>query len=195
MVQNSDIFIVDYAHNCKYQYNKDVDVRLISHSLGARVILGTLDELHNNPSWTNEGFKILSVHLMGAAVDDEEVSKNPSDVTEDVTNDANIKSAYGEAIQGEVIRFYNLYNPQDSMLQLDPFSPTNLVYEIYPFFESDLALGQAGRQQQGIEEIDKVTMPPYYDINVLNEIELVQIQMELKMYTLFFAASMFVMKL
>jgi hypothetical protein len=144
---------------------------LVSHSQGARVILSALDDLHKTPTWTNQGFKILSVHLMGAAVDDEEVSKNPSDIAEDITNDATIKSAYGEAIQGEVIRFYNLYNPQDNMLQRHPFSPTNLIYEIYPFFESDLALGQAGKQQQGIEEIDKVTTPPYYDINVINEIE------------------------
>jgi hypothetical protein len=164
-------FIFDYVSNCKHQQNKDVNVRLISHSQGARVILSALDDLHKNLAWRNEGFKILSVHLMGAAVDDEEVSKNPSDITEDTTNDATIKSAYGVAIQAEVIRFYNLYNPQDNMLQRHPFSPTNLVYEIYPFFEQDSALGQAGRQQQDIEEIDKVSTPPYYDINVINEIE------------------------
>jgi hypothetical protein len=158
-------FIADYVHNCKYQYNKDVNIRLISHSLGARVILSALDELHKNPTWTNGGFKILSVHLMGAAVDDEEVSKDPSDITGNLT----IKSAYGEAIQGEVIRFYNLYNPQDNMLQEDPFPP--YPGGVYPSYEQDLALGQAGRQQQGIEEIEKVSAPPYYDINVLNEIE------------------------
>jgi hypothetical protein len=162
-------FIVDYVYNCKYQYSKDVNVRLISHSLGARVILSALDELHNNLTWTNEGFKILSVHLMGAAVDNEEVSKNPSDITEDITNDPTIKSAYGEPIQEEVIRFYNLYNPQDNMLQQDPFPP--YPGEVYPFFEQDLALGQAGRQQQRIEEIDMVSTPPYYEINILNEIE------------------------
>jgi Alpha/beta hydrolase of unknown function (DUF900) len=161
-------FILDYVTNCKPQ---DVNVRLIGHSLGARVILSTLDDLHNNLTWTNEDFKILSVHLLGAAVDNEEVSKNPADITEDSTNDPIIKSAYGEAVEGEVIRFYNLYNPQDNILQRHPFSPTNLVYEIYPFFESDLALGQAGRQQQSIMEVDKVSTPPYYDINVRNQIE------------------------
>lgn len=162
-------FIVDYVHNCKHQHNKDANIRLIGHSLGSRVILSALDELHKTPRWTNEGFKIMSVHLIGAAVDDEEVSKNPSDITEEITNGPTIKSAYGEAIQGEVIRFYNLYNPQDNMLQHDPFPP--YPGEVYPSFEQDLALGQAGRQQQGIEEIDKVSTPPYYDINVLNEIE------------------------
>lgn len=136
-------FIVDYVYNCKHQYNEDVNIRLIGHSLGTRVILSTLDGLHKTLIWRNEGFKILSVHLMGAAVDDEEVSKNPSDIT----GDTSIKSAYGDAIQGEVIRFYNLYNPEDNMLQPTPFSPDNLIYEVYPFFEDDLALGQAGRQQ------------------------------------------------
>src|SRR5919106_2283997 len=85
-------FIVDYVYNCKYQYNiDDVNVRLISHSLGARVILSAIDELHKNLTWTNEGFKILSVHLLGAAVDDEEISKNLSDITGGLM----IKSAYG----------------------------------------------------------------------------------------------------
>jgi hypothetical protein len=161
-------FIMDYFYDCKHQYDRNVNVRLISHSLGGRVILSALDELHNNMTWRNEGFKILSVHLMGAAVDDEEVSKNPSDITDD---NSRIKSAYGEAIQAEVIRFYNLHNPEGNMLQPYPFFPDNPVYNVYPFFENDTALGQAGRQQQGIEEMDKVSAPPYYDINVTNEIE------------------------
>jgi hypothetical protein len=168
-------FIVDYVYNCKHQHNKDVSVRLIGHSLGARLILSALDDVHKNPKWRSEGFKILSVHLMGAAVDDEEVSKNSSDITEDSINHTSIKSAYGTAIQEEVIRFYNLYNPKDNMLEPLPFSPDNLtgnlIYSIYPFFEKDYALGQAGRQQQDIQEIDKVSTPPYYDINVTNQIE------------------------
>jgi hypothetical protein len=159
-------FIVDYVHNCKHQQNKDTNIRLIGHSLGARVILSALGELHNTTRWTNEGFKILSVHLMGAAVDDEEVSKNPSDITGNTT----IKSAYGNVIQGEVIRFYNLYNPEDNMLEPLPFYPSNIFYEIYPFFEQDSALGQAGTQQD-IQVMDKVTTPPYYDIDIKNQIE------------------------
>jgi len=151
---------------CKHQYNKNVDIRLIGHSLGARVILSALDNLHKNLTWRNDNFKIISVHLMGAAVDNEEVSKNPSHIT----GDSSVKSAYGKAIQGEVIRFYNLYNPEDDMLQPLPFYPYNLFYEIYPFFEEDLALGEDGRQQN-IQGIDKVPSPPYYDIPIINEIE------------------------
>ena len=153
-------FIFDYVNTCKHQFNKNVNVRLISHSIGARVILSTLDSLHKNPTWKNNGFKIASVHLMGAAVDDEEVSKNPLDISSDPTNANTVKSAYGKAIEGEVVRFYNLFDPEDNVLQF-----------IYPFYEGkDTALGQHG-MQQNIKQIDKVTTPPYYDINVQNEIE------------------------
>ena len=54
-------FVLDLESNCD-----DIVIRLIGHSLGARVILSTLDELHNNPSLNNSGFKIASVHLMGS---------------------------------------------------------------------------------------------------------------------------------
>ena len=30
-------FIFDYKNTCKHQHNKDVNVRLVAHSLGARV--------------------------------------------------------------------------------------------------------------------------------------------------------------
>ncbi len=110
--------IIDYVDTCKHQHNKDTNIRLMSHSIGARVILSTLDNLHTNPTWNNNDYKIASVHLMGAAVDDEEVSKNPLDID----GDATIKRAYGKAIQEEVVRFYNLYNPQDNVLQQQSIS-------------------------------------------------------------------------
>src|SRR5215211_7542173 len=109
-------FIIDYIDTCKHQHNKDTNIRLISHSIGARVILSTLENLHTNPTWNNNDYQISSVHLLGAAVDNEEVSKNPLDIDGDST----IKHAYGKAIQEEVIRFYNLYDPEDNMLQPKP---------------------------------------------------------------------------
>ena len=63
---------------------------------------------------------------------------------------------YGNAIQDEVIKFYNLYNPEDNILQF-----------VYPVFE-DTALGKDGSQLD-IEEIYKITKPPYYDIDIKNE--------------------------
>jgi hypothetical protein len=158
-------FIIGYIDTCKHQHNKDTNIRLMSHSMGARVILSTLDNLHTNPTWNNNDYKIASVHLMGAAVDNEEVSKNPLDID----GDATIKHAYGKAIQDEVFRFYNLYNPEDNMLQPQPFKQDGYIYEFYPFFENDLALGQSGRDAT-IDTQDQVSTPPYYEINVQNQI-------------------------
>ena len=144
-------FILDYMLGCMDEHNRDVNIRLISHSLGARVILSTLDFLHTNTIWKNNGFKIASVHLLGAAVDSNEVSKNSFNIG------SNFQDTYGNAIQDEVIRFYNLHNSEDNIFQF-----------VYPIFE-DTALGKDGRQQD-IEEIYKVTRPPYYDINIKYEI-------------------------
>ena len=66
-------FIFDYKNTCKYQHNKDVNVRLVAHSLGARVVLSTLESLNNITAWNTNHFNITSVHLMGPAVDYEEV--------------------------------------------------------------------------------------------------------------------------
>jgi hypothetical protein len=101
-------FTFSLMNTCKHQHNKDVKIRLIGHSLGARVILSSLDILHSNPEWNSTGFKIASVHLLGAAVDNEEVSKNPQDILSDQTNWGSVKSNYGEAIEKEVGKFYNL---------------------------------------------------------------------------------------
>ena len=160
-------FILDLKNKCIV-----TDVTLIGHSLGARVILSSLASLHNNSLSSGSTFKIASVHLLGAAVDDEEVSKNPQDILRDPTNENTVKSAYGEVIEREVIKFYNLYNTEDNVLQPLPFYeeisfyPINLFYQIYPIFENDKALGQHGKQQG----IDEVTRPPYYDIDSRNQI-------------------------
>jgi hypothetical protein len=158
-------FILGLMNTCKRQHNKDVKIRLIGHSLGARVILSSLDSLHKASIWNSTGFKIASVHLMGAAVDDEEISKNPQDILGDLTNWGTAKSDYGEAIEEEVVKFYNLYNPKDKLLgpnSVKPFSP----YQVYPSFEGDLALGQSGSQIS-----PKISLPAnYVDINVTKEI-------------------------
>jgi esterase/lipase superfamily enzyme len=72
-------FILNYKETC--EQSEDVKLRLIAHSQGSRVILSALQSLHEDPVWNNStnNFKIASVHLMGAAVDDEEVSMNSID--------------------------------------------------------------------------------------------------------------------
>jgi hypothetical protein len=152
-------FISDYKNKCDA-----TQIRLIAHSMGARVVLSALESLYKNQAWNNNNFKIESVHLMGAAVDDEEVAKSPSDVIENPSAllDTNewydaygIKSAYGSAIEKEVTNFYNFYNPQDNSLQLP---------QLYPLYEVDDALGRLG-SQSGLEPISN-----YLDLNVQNEI-------------------------
>jgi hypothetical protein len=166
-------FILDYKETCKYEQNKDVNVRLLGHSLGSRVILSALQSLHEDPVWNNNtnNFKIASVHLMAAAVDNEEVSQNPLDVNNDPTNQNTVKSSYGEAIQEEVIRFYNLYNPEDNVLQTFPFSPWgDFFYQIYPFYEEDAALGQSGYQTS-----PNIMLPNnYFQVDVQNQIKAIR---------------------
>ena len=62
--------------------------------MGARVTLSTLESLYKNQEWNNKNFKIASVHLMGAAVDDEEATKSPSYITADPSVLLNINEWY-----------------------------------------------------------------------------------------------------
>jgi hypothetical protein len=124
----------------------DTDIRLLAHSLGARVVLSSLDILHKNHIWNNNNFIIKSVDLMGSAVDDEEVSTNPQDILIDQTNWGTPKSDYGHAIEDQVINFSNLFSSQDNMLEPNPQNPY-YPFQIYPSFETDRALGQSGYQR------------------------------------------------
>jgi Protein of unknown function (DUF726) len=85
------------------------EVRLISHSLGARVILSALRSLHEE----SRGSIIRSVHLMGSAVDDEQVSINNSLYLSNIPP----LPCSGRAIESTVqTKLYNLHNPEDNML-------------------------------------------------------------------------------
>jgi pimeloyl-ACP methyl ester carboxylesterase len=146
-------FILNLKDRCQ-----DTKVRLIAHSIGARVALSSLDSLHKNSIWNNGNYTLTSVHLLAAAVDDEEVSKNPSDIIVDPTNVYSVKSAYGEAIEEEVDRFYNLRSSEDNVLEKYPFQPFDFAYKIYPLFEGDFALGQKGYQNS-----PNITLPENYN--------------------------------
>ena len=143
-------FILDLQDNCP-----QTKIRLIAHSLGARMVLSSLKSLDNNEIWKINNFKIASVDLMGAAVDDDEVSKNSADVS----SSDGIKSAYGKVIEKQVTRFYNLFDSEDDALEPGvigfypspcPFlyySCINIIEKqpvYYPYFEQGLALGQNG---------------------------------------------------
>jgi Alpha/beta hydrolase of unknown function (DUF900) len=85
---------------------QDVNIRIIAHSLGAKIVesaLIALDE-NNNKRTQNKHipYYIASIHLMGAAINDMSTSKN---------------TPFGNAIENTVNRFYNLYNPEDNALK------------------------------------------------------------------------------
>jgi len=162
-------FIVALTDHCKD--SKVMKIRLISHSLGARVILSALDSLHKNAIWNSNNFTIPSVDLLGAAVDNEEVTTNPKYIVEDKTNWGSPKSDYGQAIQEEVVNFYNLYSKEDNVLE--PYPETSLP--IYPLFESDFALGQNGSQKIPYDINKTKSLPSNYkDIDVTNEIKAIR---------------------
>jgi pimeloyl-ACP methyl ester carboxylesterase len=166
-------FILDYMNTCRTEFGKDVNVRLIAHSMGSRVVLSALNNLNINETWNTNDFKLRSVHLMGAAVDDEEVSMEPIELYNlpwlswwppcwylpyYYTGDG-VKSPYGKAIAEEVDeegKLYNLVNSEDNALEL-----------IYLCYEGgDNALGRTGKQEIGIS-------PPrlnYLEIDVKDEV-------------------------
>lgn len=110
--------------------HSDTDIHIIAHSMGAGVVLSALHELGNN------NLKIKSVHFMGAAVDDEKVSRNPLDADNPSRSDNGI--VYGVDLEKHVMVFRNLFDPEDNYLQPDRFP----CY--YPCYERDFALGNEG---------------------------------------------------
>jgi Alpha/beta hydrolase of unknown function (DUF900) len=108
-------FILDFKTRCK-----DTKIRLIAHSLGASVVNSTLVTLNNNGKWNSNGFKITSIHLLGAAINNNAISRN---------------TTLGNAIEKVVDDFYNLYDPEDNMLEY-----------VYSHIENRDALGLLGAQ-------------------------------------------------
>lgn len=111
-------FLVEFKCDCP-----NTKVRLIGHSLGTRVILEALESLDSNEKWSNENFKIESATVLGAAVDNEEVSTDPEE-------------GYGDHIENVVVKFYNKYNRYDNVLGY------------YFCEERDKALGKHGAQSR-----------------------------------------------
>ncbi len=146
-------FIVDFKEKCP-----QTKIQITAHSLGARVVLSSLDSLNNNQNWNENNFNISTVFLMGAAVDSSEVSKNPDDIFQ--TDPDSIKQVYGHAIEKTVSKFYNLVNSEDDTLEPGDFVYNWFVWPpykqylqsntpefqptYYPYFEQHLALGQEG---------------------------------------------------
>lgn len=135
-------FILDFKGKCS-----DTDLRIIAHSLGSRVTFSAINSLFNEPLLN---FKISSIHLLGAAIDNEQVSIDASDC---ISNQPQL-SCSGKPIEKIVEKFYNLYNPEDNLLQIS-----------YPNAEPDSALGLYGNES-GIRTPAK----NYLEYNVRYEI-------------------------
>ena len=154
-------FLLDLKNYCIEHNDNNIEIRLVGHSLGSRVILSALNTLDNNNEWKLSNFKILTVNLLGGAVDNYEVLKN----NPFISISSNIKGYHGDAIQKQVINFYNMHNFEDDVLEekrgLEWWEP-----EYYPSFEGgNLAVGQ--------KPLSEVTpgMPSNYDnIDILNQI-------------------------
>jgi hypothetical protein len=130
-------FISDFKNNCEFD-----NIRVISHSLGARVVGEALTILDTQQAWEdrNRNFNknITSVHLMAAAIDNDVLSAN---------------TPLGIAISHIVNNFYNLYNPEDNALQFS-----------YVQIEQRIPLGLSGISD------DESAPGNYSEWNVKNEI-------------------------
>ena len=110
----------------------NAEIRLVAHSLGSRVTLSALQTLYDD-----DKYRIIdSVHLLGAAVDDEQISLDSLDCDNNVPR----LECSGESINAIIKIFFNLYNKQDNMLT--PFWGIDGPYQKS---ENDDALGGFGR--------------------------------------------------
>lgn len=133
-------FILGYKEICPTD-----NIRIIAHSLGVRVTLSALSDLHKHFLGddelisTNEISKtIKSVHLLGAAVNLEQISTNPSNC---LINESSLACS-GKAIETQVQDFYNYYNTEDNMISpITIWFTTIELPSVYQKTENNIALG------------------------------------------------------
>jgi hypothetical protein len=139
----------------------NTEIRLIAHSLGSRVTLSALQSLYN----ADQDRIIESVHLLGAAVDDEQISLNSKDCVKNIPK----LDCSGKAINATTKKFFNLYNGEDNMLT--PFFSGIDGPNPYKNSEKDNALGGFGKQK-GIsspanyyQQDVQTYIPSQFDVN------------------------------
>lgn len=106
-------FIEDYAQHCPQSR-----IHLVGYSMGARVALEAVLHLPDPEMHGQAQVLLASVHLVGAAVENEDVETG---------------ERYGAAIATRCRRLYNYFSPEDN----------KLAY-FYPLKEGDRALGLTG---------------------------------------------------
>ena len=128
-------YIISFHNKCQ-----STDIRLLAHSLGAAVVDVALVDLDKKSIWIS---KIASVHLLGAAINNQLIANNTD---------------LGYATEHIVDKFYNFYNPEDDALKYnqgfehhDPlgmvgapegtvhpnYNDTNVINEIPPLSDAD----------------------------------------------------------
>ena len=125
-------FLGDFKAHCPC-----TAIHLMGHSLGARVVLQTLQAFAEDRSlrWSQLGAgRIDDVHLFGAAVNNESPQLNKD---------------FGESIQNEVEKIYNYYSKEDWVLS-----------EPYNYKESSDAVGRSGIENR------RQTPTNYTDVDV-----------------------------
>ncbi|MFC6992042.1 alpha/beta hydrolase [Haladaptatus sp. GCM10025707] len=108
-------FLLDYKYYC------GGTIRIVAHSLGAHVTFSALETLDVSSDWDQYGYEIDSVHLIGAAVDNERPTLEHGD------------GYY--AVANETRATFNYYSNDDSTLSW-----------AYNSFEFDQALGETGKE-------------------------------------------------
>jgi len=104
-------FIIDYKER-----TNGARVHIMGYSLGARLALEVVKALDEDPAFADTHWKVDSVHLAGAAVDNEEVE---------------VGKRYGEAIERRAGILVNYYSHKD-----------NILGALFPIKEYDRALGE-----------------------------------------------------
>lgn len=96
--------------------NPDASIRLIGYSMGARLVAEAVLALHTDKAFANNGVKLASVHLVGAAIDNEQLQTD---------------SLYGKSMESRVEKLFNYFSPVDSKLG-----------KYYPPLEADKSVGR-----------------------------------------------------
>jgi pimeloyl-ACP methyl ester carboxylesterase len=120
-------FIADYKTACPGSR-----VHIMGYSMGARLALEVLWAFEKDPDLAATLWKVDSVHLAGAAVDNEEVE---------------LGMRYGSAIENRVGKFYNYYSFEDNILGV-----------LFPIKEGDRALGEMDIEHKDLRPFNYVAV-------------------------------------
>ncbi len=156
--------LAQFIDNFKQECGED-NLRIIAHSLGARVVLSAIQSLYVNDNDTSpDSRSITSVHLLGPAVNDEQVSLAEDECA---INTPPLQCS-GDAIYSQVEHFYNLYNPQDNLLAPEEISWSYWGIDYSIIYRSAYQITEGGDPLGAGRILGSVNVPDnYQEYNVL----------------------------